>query len=287
MIKVITFLLIVIKEARPSKNLIELKNIHVPHHPQVSHSVSLWCEYDLGGEPLYSIKWYKDQEEFYRYLPKEDPPRMSFEVPGTEVDLNLSDSKVVHLLNISLETAGLYQCEVSTEAPKFKTIAKDATMSVVQPPGSSPTLFWVNQRHRLRNRVGDRWGLRVGDRLVLHCLSEDSFPAANLRFYINDERANEKTVKNLKVPLNTGVLMSSKISLDIVLERRHFRYGELTIKCTSDIYDIYFQSSKMIFAGLDLGEMALGRQTFSGGNQRRSKISFLLIALFVRKLVIY
>ena len=76
--------------------------------------MSLWCEYDLGGEPLYSIKWYKDQEEFYRYLPKEDPPRLSFEVPGTEVDLNLSDSKLVHLLNISLETAGLYQCEVSS-----------------------------------------------------------------------------------------------------------------------------------------------------------------------------
>ena len=68
-------------------------------------------------------------------------------------------------------------------------------MSVVQPPGSSPTLFWVNQRHRLRNRVGDRWGLRVGDRMVLHCLSEDSFPAANLRFYINDERVLNTTLE--------------------------------------------------------------------------------------------
>ena len=63
------------------------------------------------------------------------------------------------------------------------------------------------------------------------------------------------------------------------------RYGDLTIKCTSDIYDIYFQSSTMTFVGvgeisdwfknteevesifchLDLGEMALGRHTINSG----------------------
>ena len=36
----------------------------------------------------------------------------------------------------------------------------------------------------------------------------------------------------------------------IILERRHFRYGDLSIKCTSDIYDIYFQSSKLTFTGI-------------------------------------
>ena len=32
----------------------------------MNQSVFLTCEYDLQGEPLYSIKWYKDQQEFYR-----------------------------------------------------------------------------------------------------------------------------------------------------------------------------------------------------------------------------
>ena len=76
---------------------------------------------------------------------------------------------------------------MSTEAPKFKTIAKDETMSVVHPPTTSPKITWVNQRDRLRGRVGDHWGLRVGERLVLHCQSPESFPAASLKFYINDE----------------------------------------------------------------------------------------------------
>ena len=32
--------------------------------------VSLPCSYDLEDDILYSIKWYRDDKEFYRYLPK-------------------------------------------------------------------------------------------------------------------------------------------------------------------------------------------------------------------------
>ena len=39
-----------------------------------------------------------------------------------------------------------------------------------------------------------------------------------------------------------------------------FRYGELTIKCTSDIYDIYFQSSKISFTGLGKVENRIRRE---------------------------
>ena len=38
---------------------------------QVGESPSLECDYSLAGENLYSIKWYKDQQEFYRFtLPR-------------------------------------------------------------------------------------------------------------------------------------------------------------------------------------------------------------------------
>ena len=35
---------------------------------QVGESPSLECDYSLAGENLYSIKWYKDQQEFYRSI---------------------------------------------------------------------------------------------------------------------------------------------------------------------------------------------------------------------------
>jgi len=275
------FLVLAVHSVEPSKKTIQLDQVHVPLHPQVNQSVSLMCEYNLHGEPLYSIKWYKNQQEFYRYLPKESPPSLSFSVPGTTVDVTLSDSRLVHLRNISLESAGLYQCEVSTEAPKFKTIARDERMSVVHPPSTNPTIVWVNQRQRLRETLGDLWGLRVGERVLFYCQADYSFPAANLKFYINDEIASDTTVKTVKVPQEKGVLISSKKSLDLILERRHFRYGSLVVKCTSDIYDIYFQSSKITFAGLELGEMAMGRQAINSGTVFVSSELLVMFVLIV------
>lgn len=40
------------------------------------------------GETLYSVKWYKDNEEFYRYVPRAHPPQHSYKVDGIRVDVS-------------------------------------------------------------------------------------------------------------------------------------------------------------------------------------------------------
>ena len=35
--------------------------------------VTLVCRYDLGKDAVYSIKWYKDDHEIYRYVPTDQP----------------------------------------------------------------------------------------------------------------------------------------------------------------------------------------------------------------------
>ena len=68
---------------------------------------SLWCEYDLHGEPLYSIKWYKDQQEFYRFTITDHDMALKIKIPGSfPVELGMSGMRVVHLTNISLASAG-------------------------------------------------------------------------------------------------------------------------------------------------------------------------------------
>lgn len=117
--------------------------------------------------------------------------------------------------------------QVSTEAPKFKTVAADGVMVVVRPPGAGPALSWLNIGDKLRQRLGGQYGVRVGERwatlglllseamcyiktvkimnvtkvkgcffrLRIGCRSGESFPASNLTFYINDEIANDKNVR--------------------------------------------------------------------------------------------
>ena len=55
---------------------------------------------------------------------------------------------------------------MSTEAPKFKTVAADGVMEVVQPPGVGPALSWLNMGDKLRQRLGSggQYGVRVGER---------------------------------------------------------------------------------------------------------------------------
>lgn len=57
-----------------------------------------------GGfsETLYSVKWYKDNEEFYRYVPKANPPQNSYKVEGIRVDVS---RLLCFLLHVSCDGA--------------------------------------------------------------------------------------------------------------------------------------------------------------------------------------
>lgn len=48
------------------------------------------------GESLYAVKWYKDNEEFYRYVPKANPQKQSYRVDGVRVIV----SKIAHHIYI-------------------------------------------------------------------------------------------------------------------------------------------------------------------------------------------
>lgn len=63
--------------------------LNVPRAVREGHSVTLGCDYDLEDVPLYSIKWYREDNEFYRYVPKEEPPTRVFTIPGLTVDVSV------------------------------------------------------------------------------------------------------------------------------------------------------------------------------------------------------
>jgi len=67
---------------------IQLTEVRIPKHIAREESARLECKYDLGQESLYSVKWYKDGNEFYRYVPQERPQAQYFKLPGVVVDVS-------------------------------------------------------------------------------------------------------------------------------------------------------------------------------------------------------
>ena len=64
--------------------------IHLGVPGSVSKGDSIWleCGYDLQDDELYSVKWYKDNVEFYRYLPKDTPSAQMYPLNGVFLDVS-------------------------------------------------------------------------------------------------------------------------------------------------------------------------------------------------------
>ena len=60
----------------------------LPSHASIGEDVILECEYDMEGDKLYSIKWYRNGKEFYRHIPTDNPPTGVFSQPGVIVDVS-------------------------------------------------------------------------------------------------------------------------------------------------------------------------------------------------------
>ncbi|XP_061705688.1 uncharacterized protein LOC133516682 [Cydia pomonella] len=112
-------------------NTLKSLHIHVPKAVLSGTSAELMCTYELEGAQLYSIRWYRNMMEFYRYVPKESPATKVFPVAEIKVDVAGSDANRVILTEVDRTLTGEYQCEVSADAPLFHTDIKAAEMVVV------------------------------------------------------------------------------------------------------------------------------------------------------------
>nr|CAD7443251.1 unnamed protein product [Timema bartmani] len=117
-------------DQRMESNCLQLLDIRVPQFAELYDSVTLSCEFDLAGGKLYSVKWYKDDFEFFRYIPDNNPPSSALPLPGIHVELSLSNMTTLRLTKLSFASTGTYSCEVSMEAPKFNTVMNSRNMTV-------------------------------------------------------------------------------------------------------------------------------------------------------------
>lgn len=61
----------------------------VPRYAELRQSVELGCNFDVGYGKLYSVKWYKDDHEFYRFVPDDQPNYQVFSQTGITLDVSI------------------------------------------------------------------------------------------------------------------------------------------------------------------------------------------------------
>uniref|UniRef100_A0A182W9N2 Ig-like domain-containing protein n=1 Tax=Anopheles minimus TaxID=112268 RepID=A0A182W9N2_9DIPT len=238
---------------------IMLTEVRVPKHAIKGHPVRLECHYDMEGEALYSVKWYKDGYEFYRYVPRDDPPGTVFPQPGTIVDLQNSTSEQVVLDPIDLSSSGKYRCEVSAEAPSFQTVSDHGEMLVVVLPEEDPYINGARPRYQ------------IGDTVRVNCTSGRSKPAVHLTWYINGEAADGLLVKRYE-PIVSGPdkLETSILGLEFRVKQRHFKRGDMKLKCLATISTVYWKSNEESMEGEKAQKAPMLESRRGGTNDMRA-----------------
>ncbi|KAF4521236.1 hypothetical protein B566_EDAN005447 [Ephemera danica] len=89
-----------IHESSLSRSLKDVR-IVVPADVRQGDDAVLQCLFDLEGDSLYSVKWYKGQNEFYRFTPREEPSMKVFPLHGLKVDRLLFVMFVLFVLFIA------------------------------------------------------------------------------------------------------------------------------------------------------------------------------------------
>lgn len=216
----------------------------MPDQLILGQSARLGCDFDLEQSRLYSVNWYKDGKEFFRFMPSMENKVQVFPVDGVNVDVRFpclkvrvkvlmefsiqklgSNSSQVKLYPVVLDSGGVYRCEVSNESPDFDTVTGASILSVVGEEISSCT---VETQTNLVPPVipsGPRILPRPpvsaspGDFLRLNCSLNGSLPVPRLQWYINKTPASSTflTVRN-----NSDTTIDTVLSLALNLHQDHF-----------------------------------------------------------------
>ncbi|XP_011638542.1 uncharacterized protein LOC105428136 [Pogonomyrmex barbatus] len=196
------------------------------------------CNFNLDKELLYSVKWYKDGHEFYRYAPREAPMVVTFPVAGVNVNRNESTQNLVVLSNVNLTSSGRYRCEVSGEAPAFETVSDHGDMTVVVLPNEGPQI------------TGGRPTYQVDDVVHMNCTSAPSKPPAILAWYINDvEVRNPDYLTGPNITVEKNGLETARLGLKFRVANKHFNQGDMKLKCIATIASVYLRSNEESVAG--------------------------------------
>uniref|UniRef100_A0A6M2D6E3 Putative beat protein like 1 n=1 Tax=Rhipicephalus microplus TaxID=6941 RepID=A0A6M2D6E3_RHIMP len=195
-------------------------------------SVRLNCAHNLGGSPLYSFKWFKDDKVFYTFTPGNRPPGKMFNVQGVTVDRLQGNYSSLYLKNLSALSAGAYRCEASFDAPPFLTVQDKKMLAVIKQRDMRPHITY------------DRESYQVGEFVRLNCTSSRSRPVPKLAVYVNDRLLIDADVRT-KVDTHPDGFQVTTLSANIPVKQHDVSRAALRVKCQASFVGLYEAVAEM------------------------------------------
>ncbi|CAH0674151.1 unnamed protein product [Spodoptera exigua] len=110
-----------------------------PRVVQRGKNVTMSCLFPPHEYGVYSVKWYKGTQEFYRYSPLDTPPIRLLPVSGIKVDRLRSNETHVFLIRVAANLSGNYTCEAIHNAHAYPQYMASARLDVVAVGGLRAT----------------------------------------------------------------------------------------------------------------------------------------------------
>lgn len=215
---------------------LRMLEIQVPPSIMRGQPIMLNCTFDLEGDILYSIKWYKNNVEFYRYIPSDQTPGQMYPLKGIYLDSKFPHGPSIYMHKTDLTSEGTYRCEVSAEAPYFQTVMDEKELRVYVLPDRGPTIIGARSRYS------------IGDTLNVTCMSGPSKPPSFLEWRVNDEEVEHNKITRMSPLRHPDGLQSSMLGLQLHVLPADLRNGVLSLKCIAFISKAYLTTKNEIVA---------------------------------------
>ncbi|KAK8747668.1 hypothetical protein OTU49_016525, partial [Cherax quadricarinatus] len=252
---------------------LRVSGVTVPSVVVSGSAVQLVCHYEHTTDrpdPLYSVKWYKDVNQFYEYIPKRDQPVRVYPLPHIHVDEQGSSGASVRLTGVTRGTSGTFRCEVMGDKPYFETDDHAVNMSVVEIPLWGPEVNGGIQGVTESASVvegagaGERARVRPGDLVTARCLVGHSDPPADITWTLNSASppSHARLQRFLQTDHRGRTIQVSEVEVEV--REAWLRRGALTLSCRVRVSSVYYKTANITFIHADHPQPA-GFGWFSSG----------------------
>ncbi|XP_072397156.1 uncharacterized protein [Diabrotica undecimpunctata] len=206
--------------------------VEVPISVKVGNSATLGCNFKPKNKEdhLVHVRWFKENEEFYRFTPDLTPSKRTFIVPGVIVNVEESSDTNVVLENLQKNLTGNYTCEVHWFVPIVVT-AKDSKEMYVMDELKGEIILTTNDPSFDREKV---FGI---------CISPASEVTPKYTWLLNGQQVSTEVsqppTENSKEPkLFISYLKGHRIS---------FIDDKANLTCAIEVNGVYKAQKTLIF----------------------------------------